>query len=150
MDNNSIKAKKYYELAKYNAELFSKDPDTKVGTILLSQDFGRVLTTGVNGFCRKMKDDIHERWKRPDKYIRIIHSELNALLNAARIGISVENSIAIVTMFPCKECSKALIQAGVSKIYSLKPDFDNPRWGEDFKLSLEMFNEVGLEVEYLD
>lgn len=149
MDDNIAKATKYYKLAKYNAELFSKDPDTKVGTILLSQDFGRVLSTGINGFCRKMNDDDQERWKRPTKYTRIIHSELNAVLNAARTGTSEENSVAVVTMFPCKECSKAMIQAGISKIYAPPPDFDNPRWGKDFETSIEMFDEVGMKVVYL-
>ena len=150
MCDNIKKAAKYYKLAKFNAELFSKDPDTKVGTILLSQDFGRILSTGINGFCRKMNDDNKEHWKRPDKYIRMIHSELNAVLNAARTGTSVENSIAVITMFPCKECSKAMIQAGISQIYVPPPDFENPRWGKDFETSLEMFNEVGMKIVYLN
>lgn len=143
------KAKKYLYLARYNAEIFSKDPDTKVGTVLVSRDFGRILSTGINGFCRKMKDDDLERWKRPTKYKYVTHSELNAILNAARTGTQVDNSIAVVSLFPCSSCAKALIQAGIAKIFTPEPDFDNERWGEDFKFSLELFDEVGLEVVYI-
>jgi deoxycytidylate deaminase len=50
------------KLAQYNADLFSKDPHTKVGTIILSNDFSRILTTGINGFPRKVNDNIPERW----------------------------------------------------------------------------------------
>jgi dCMP deaminase len=139
------KALKYMKLAKYNADLFSKDPNRKVGTLLMKSDFSSILATGINGFPRKV-NEAGERWERPTKYKYVIHSEVNAICNAARSGTSIDNSSAIVTMFPCSDCSKALIQAGVKKIYSPRPDLDDDRWGEHFKISLEMFQEVGVEV----
>jgi dCMP deaminase len=144
------KPQKYLKLAIYNAELFSKDKHTKVGTILLSHDFSRILSTGVNGFPRKVNDLDPKRWERPTKYDWIIHSEMNAICNAARSGVALDNSVAVVTLFPCKDCAKGLIQAGISKIYAPTPDFSNIQWGKDFEISCEMFEEAGIEIEKID
>lgn len=149
MDINK-KALRYLKLAKYNADLFSKDPNRKVGTLLMKSDFSSILSTGINGFPRKVNDDEGPRWERPTKYKYVIHAEINAICNAARSGTSIDNCSAIVTMFPCSDCSKALIQAGVKKIYSPRPDLTDERWGEHFKISLEMFNEVDIDVILFD
>lgn len=145
------KAQKYMQLAKYNAELFSKDPNTKVGAIILPQDFSRILTTGINGFPRKFGDDANfsERWQRPQKYTWVAHAEVNAVCNAARTGIPLDNSVAVITMFPCSNCTKTLIQAGIKKIYVPSPDFNDPKWGEDFEISKTMLDEVGVEITIL-
>jgi dCMP deaminase len=140
------KANKYILLARHNAELFSKDPDSKVGCIILSSDFSRQLSTGINGFARHMNDDIEERWKRPTKYSYIAHSEANAIANAARTGTPLDGSIIVVTKFPCSTCTKLLIQAGIQKIYTVAPDYDNETWGEDARISEAMLSEVGVEV----
>jgi dCMP deaminase len=140
------KAKKYIQLAKYNAELFSKDPDTKVGCIILTEDFSRQLTTGINGFPRHMNDNDSTRWKRPTKYFYVCHAESNAIANAARTCTPLDNSVIAVTKFPCSTCAKMLIQAGIKKIYTIEPNFDNQTWGDDAKISKEMFTEVGVDV----
>jgi dCMP deaminase len=142
------KAQKYMQLAKYNAELFSKDPNTKVGAIILPQDFSRILTTGINGFPRKF-GDVSERWQKPQKYTWVAHAEVNAVCNAARTGIPLDNSVAVITMFPCSNCTKTLIQAGIKKIYVPSPDFSDPKWGEDFKISKTMLDEVGVDIMIL-
>lgn len=142
----SDKAKKYFEVAQVTANLFSKDPDKKVGTILLTEDFSRILSVGINGFPKRVKDDIPQRWERPEKYKWVIHSEINAIANAARTGTPIDGCVAVVTMFPCKDCCKALIQAGVKRVYSTTPDYNHERWGEDFKVSRAMFEEVGVDV----
>lgn len=139
------KARKYYQLATYQASLFSKDPNTKVGAILLAHDSFQILSTGFNGICRKLKET-EERWTRPMKYKWVAHAELNAIANAARSGVKIENSICVVTMFPCVECCKALIQSGIDTIISGTPDLNNPRWGDDFKISLEMLHEAGIKI----
>lgn len=144
------KATKYYNLAKYKADLFSKDPHTKVGAIILSEDFSRIQSTGVNGFPRKFNDKIEKRWERPTKYLYVSHAEVNSICNAARSGTSVDGSVIVVTMFPCMNCTKAIIQSGIKKVYTKKPDLEHHRWGEEFKVSLEMLDEVGIEVFYLE
>ena len=137
------------QLAKHNANLFSKDPHTKVGCIILQSDFSVILSTGINGLPRKMNDNVQERWERPLKYTWVAHAEINAICNAARTGTSIENAVAIVTMFPCINCTKSLIQAGISAIYVPQPDLNNEKWGEEFKVSQLMLDEVGIQIHYI-
>lgn len=143
------KAKKFFELAKCQAELFSKDPHTKVCALFIAPDTLNVLTSGVNGLPRKVYES-EDRMQRPTKYFYIAHAELNGICNAARHGIPLDKSAVIVTMFPCCECAKSLIQVGVSTIITKKPDYDDPRWGQQFKLSTELFEEVGIQVILID
>jgi dCMP deaminase len=140
------KAKKYIKLAKYNADLFSKDKHTTVGAIILSNDFTQILATGINGFPRKMNDTIEERWERPTKYKYVCHAEANAIANAAMTGTAIKNSVMTVTKFPCSSCTKLIIQAGIRKIYTLEPNYDSEVWGEDAKISEEMLEEVDIDV----
>lgn len=140
------KAKKYIKLARYNAELFSKDPHTKVGSIVLTEDFSRILVTGVNGLPRAMDDSVMERWERPNKYSFVSHSESNSVANAARTGTPLEGAVMVVTKFPCSTCTKLLIQAGIKKIYTTAPDYEDQTWGSDALIAEEMLREVGVEV----
>jgi dCMP deaminase len=140
------KAKKYIKLARYNAELFSKDPHTKVGCVILTEDFSRQLATGLNGFPRHMNDNTPERWVRPMKYAFVCHAESNGVANAARTGTPLDGSVIAVTKFPCSTCAKLLIQAGIKRVYTIEPDYGNSTWGEDAKISQAMFSEVGVEV----
>jgi dCMP deaminase len=78
------------------------------------------------------------------------HSERNALYNACRSGTALENAIAVVTFFPCADCARGLIQSGIKTIVTTQPDLSNPRWGDDFKISMEMFKEVGINMILLD
>ena len=53
-------------------------------------------------------------------------------------------------MFCCADCCRALIQVGIKTLVTIKPDFNNIRWGIDFKYSFEMFNEAGINIIFLD
>ncbi len=95
----------------------SKDPNTQVGACIVSKD-NKILSMGYNGFPRGCSDDEFP-WAREGgdldtKYAYIVHSELNAILNYR--GGSLEGSRMYVTMFPCNECAKAIIQAGVREL----------------------------------
>ncbi len=150
MNEELNKATKYLKLAKYNAELFSKDPHTKVGCIILTENFTQILSTGINGFPRKLKDDVPERLDKINKLNYMSHSEANAVANAAKSGISIDNSVIVITKFPCSTCSKLLIQSGIKKIYTVKPDYNSITWGNDAKISEEMLNEVNIEIIFLE
>lgn len=88
-----------------------------VGCVLVNKD-NRIVTTGYNG---SISGDEHcyeaGHYMRDGHCIRTIHAEMNALLYCSKEGISVKNTTCYVTHFPCLNCTKALIQAGVSKIY---------------------------------
>ena len=94
----------------------SKDPNTQVGACIVSQD-NKILSIGYNGMPLGCSDD-EFAWGRDadhdNKYFYIVHSELNAILNYR--GGSLEGSKIYVTLFPCNECAKAIIQSGIREV----------------------------------
>ncbi len=95
----------------------SKDPHTQVGACIVSED-NKILSMGYNGFPKGCSDDefpwVREGEPYDNKYFYTTHSELNAILNYR--GGSLEGAKLYVTLFPCNECAKAIIQAGISTI----------------------------------
>lgn len=95
----------------------SKDPNTQVGACIVSED-NKILSMGYNGFPKGCSDDEFP-WCREgnpldNKYFYVTHSELNAILNYR--GGSLEGAKIYVSLFPCNECAKAIIQAGIKTI----------------------------------
>lgn len=140
------KAIKFMKLARYMAELFSKDPSRKVATILVKPETLQLLSVGYNGMARNVDELPPERWMRPAKYAWVSHSELNAICNAASNGTNINNAIAIVTLFPCCCCARSLIQSGIKYVVTFEPDFGDPIWGEEFRISQTMMSESGVEI----
>ncbi len=106
----------------------SKDPNTQVGACIVSSD-NKILSMGYNGFPIGCSDDDFP-WNREgepydNKYFYTTHSELNAILNYR--GGSLDGSKLYVSLFPCNECAKAIIQAGIKTViyaddkYALTP-----------------------------
>ena len=106
----------------------SKDPHTQVGACIVSNSH-KILSVGYNGFPIGCYDDAFP-WEREGdelltKYPYVTHGEMNAILNYR--GGSLEGTILYVSLFPCNECAKAIIQAGIKKIvydsdkYALSP-----------------------------
>ncbi|SCW75575.1 dCMP deaminase [Lachnospiraceae bacterium C10] len=106
----------------------SKDPNTQVGCCIVSEDH-KILSMGYNGFPTGCSDDDFP-WAREgdpleNKYFYTTHSELNAILNYR--GGSLEGTRMYVTLFPCNECAKAIIQAGIKElIYDSDKYSDTP------------------------
>lgn len=93
----------------------SKDPNTQVGACIVSPEH-KILSMGYNGFPRGCSDD-EFTWQREgedNKYFYSTHSELNAILNYR--GGSLEGATIFVTLFPCNECAKAIIQSGIKEV----------------------------------
>lgn len=103
----------------------SKDPSTQVGAIIVSGD-NRILSAGYNGTPKGINDDEFP-WGRGDgspgcldsKYPFVVHAERNAVLNFRGVGTQLEGSTIYVTHFPCGECAKEIVQAGVSEVVYL-------------------------------
>ena len=108
---------------------------------LLVNDENRIVSTGYNGSVKKNPhcDDIGHKM-RDNHCIATIHAEINALLYCAKEGISVKDCSAYVTHFPCLNCTKALIQAGIKKIY-----FQNDYRVDEY--AMELLNINGIEIE---
>ena len=135
---------RFLELAKHISG-WSKDPSTKVGCVVVGED-REIRSTGFNGFPRGISDDIGRLTDRSKKYPLICHAEENAIMHAARIGISLKGSTAFVTWPPCSRCARSLIQAGVQEIVYPETDEIPERWLEDFTISNDMLLEAGIVV----
>ena len=95
----------------------SKDPNTRVGACIVSED-NKILSVGYNGMPMGCSDDEFP-WSREGnpldtKYPYVCHAELNAILNFA--GNDMKGAKIYITLFPCNECAKALIQKGIKEI----------------------------------
>lgn len=107
----------YFMGVSHLSGLRSKDPNTQVGACIVSQN-NKILSMGYNGFPQGCSDDVFP-WEREGdalntKYPFVTHSELNAILNYR--GGSLEGAKIYVSLFPCNECAKAIIQAGIKTI----------------------------------
>ena len=128
---------------------WSKDPSTKVGTVVVNQE-KRILATGYNGFPSKCNDD-HRLQSKQTKYPLIIHSEINALLNALNSGVSVKDcDLYIYNLPPCGECSKFIAQARLRKILFCAP-VRSKRWEDEWEqVSKKLFDECGIKHRELE
>ena len=107
----------YFMGIAYLSAMRSKDPNTQVGACIVSRE-NKILSMGYNGFPIGCSDDEFP-WDREgdlcgSKYAYVTHSELNAILNYR--GGSLEGTKIYVTLFPCNECAKAIIQSGIREL----------------------------------
>ena len=126
--------------------LWSKDPGTKVGCVLVSER--RIVSTGYNGFPQTISDDLDRYIDRDFKLSITVHAEKNAILNAAKNGTKVQGSTLYVTFPPCSQCASAIIQAGVAQIVCPDPASAPERWRSNFKAANNLFYEAGVKVLY--
>lgn len=95
----------------------SKDPSTSVGACIVSED-NKILSVGYNGMPMGCSDDDFP-WEREGgnldtKYFFVCHAEMNAILNYT--GTHMKGAKVYTTLFPCNECTKAIIQKGITEI----------------------------------
>jgi len=112
-------------IAKLSA-MRSKDPNTQVGCCIVGKD-NRIISVGYNGLPNGCSDDEFP-WNRDgedNKYFYTAHSELNAILNSR--GSNLEGCRMYVSLFPCNECAKAIIQCGIKEVvYDVDKYADTP------------------------
>ncbi len=104
----------------------SKDPSTQVGACIAS-DENKVITMGYNGMPIGIKDEELPWCKNStnpfdNKYLYVCHAEFNAILNS---NAPVKGCKLYVTLFPCNECCKAIIQSGIKEIIYLEDKYNN-------------------------
>ena len=126
----------------------SPDPDRQVGCVLARQ--GTILASACNDVVGGL-EATPAMLQRPAKYTWIEHAERNAIYAAARRGVSLEGSTAYVTLWPCENCCRGLLQSGVVRlVVRRRPDFSDPRWGGEFRVVIEMLSRCGVEVRHLE
>ena len=101
----------------------SKDPNTQVGACIVGED-RVILSTGYNGLPKGCSDDDFPWCRKGEhtKYEYVAHAELNAILNNK--GKSLRGATLYVSLFPCNECAKAIIQSGIKEIVYLSDKYD--------------------------
>lgn len=138
---------RYFEIAGL-VGTWSKDPSTKVGAIIVG-DKGQIISQGYNGFPRGVRDNPERYNNREMKYRLVVHAEMNAILNALYNGSSVVGASIYIHNLPvCQECAKAIIQAGIARVFI--DTSVNERWGEAWEISKTMFSESGVRCYYFD
>lgn len=122
---------------------YSKDPSTQVGAVIVRPDKS-ILSVGYNGFPRRMEDSLELLNNREEKYSRIIHAEVNALLQA-------KTDVTGCTLYTypfmcCDRCAVQMIQAGVTEFVFPKPNEDAvSRWGVAFEKVFKYFDECKVQ-----
>jgi len=130
----------------------SVDRSTRVGSVIVTEN-GHILEAH-NGFPRGVKES-DARHTRPAKYHYFEHAERNAIYQAARRGIATEGAALYMAATmpgpPCCDCSRACIQAGISRVVC---SFSGGAltWREDWRASMlasvEMLKEAGVSLEF--
>jgi len=130
---------------------WSKDRGRKVGAVIVGPD-KEVRSTGFNGIPRGVNDDVEERHdvETGEKYLWVSHAERNAIYNAALLGVSTKNCTIYVPWYPCIECAKAIVQAGIAKIVCFEPDLADSNWGRDFEKSLIILGEGNVVTKLVE
>ena len=140
--------RRFIDLARHVGN-WSKDRSRQVGCVVVGAD-NIIHAIGINGFPRGLNDEDERRHQRPAKYLWTEHAERNAIYNAARIGIALAGCRMYVPWFPCVDCARAIVQAGIVELITVEPDVADPQWGEGFVVSLELLKEVGVTVRFIE
>ena len=126
MKFDNISWDEYFMSIALLSSLRSKDGNTKVGACIVSDDH-KVLSLGYNGMPSGVSDEeipwAGSKENKPyleTKYPYVCHAELNAILNSNH---NLKGSTLYVTLFPCNECTKAVIQAGIKKVVYLSDKY---------------------------
>lgn len=131
----------------------SKDPSTRVGSVIVGPD-REIRSTGFNGLPRGIADTAERLTDREMKLRLVVHAEMNAILNAARVGVPLKGCTLYLTATdgtgtvwggpPCTRCTVEIIQAGIAEIVSLPIKAVPSRWHADIAFARDLLDEAGV------
>lgn len=144
---NYISWDKYFMGVAVLSAMRSKDPSTQVGACIVNQK-KRIVGIGYNGMPIGCNDDTFP-WERTGsqletKYFYVVHAEPNAILNA---NSSVEGCTIYVTLFPCNECAKLIIQSGIKEVVYMDDKYNGT---ESDIASKKMLDAAGIKYRKVD
>lgn len=126
----------------------SKDPSTQVGACIVN-DKNKIVGAGYNGFPAGCSDDEFPWQKNGDyldtKYPYVCHAELNAILN--NIGMDLRGCRIYTALFPCNECTKAIIQSGITEVVYLSDKYEHT---DSMKASRKMLQQAGVQCRKVE
>ena len=140
--DNYLSWDEYFMGIAFLSGMRSKDPSTQVGACIIDED-KKIIGIGYNGFPMGSSDDSMPWDKEGDflntKYPYVCHAELNAILNSIK---SLKDCIIYVALFPCHECTKAIIQSGIKEIVYLSDKYTNT---DSNRASKKMLDAAGVK-----
>lgn len=140
---------RFMDMAKM-VSTWSKDPSSQIGAVAVN-DERRILATGYNGFPKGIADTPERLNNKEEKYPRIVHAEMNALMNALYAGVSLKDATLYVHGLPvCPDCAKCIIQSGIKRVVIPTDKTNKGNWQATWEeKSLPMFEESGVQVVVL-
>ena len=139
---------RWLDLADFISQ-WSKDRSRKTCAVVVNER-NVPLTIGWNGFPRGVRDEVNARHVRPEKYLWTEHAERNAIYNAAAEGIRLKGARMYIPWYPCAECARGIIQAGIAELVAVEPDWDDATYGYSFLVTRKMLEEAGVQVRWIE
>lgn len=136
---------RFLELASH-ISYWSKDPSTKVGAVITNEK-NHILSIGYNGFPRSVEDFSERYSDRNTKLKFVCHAERNALDNAYS---DISDCTLYVTLMPCNECAKSIIQRGIKRVVCYVPDPERDGTSFNWDVTKVMFEEAGIQFDLVD
>lgn len=147
MENKILTWDEYFMSLSHLSGKRSKDPSTQVGACIVNQN-KRIVGIGYNGMPYGCNDDEYPWEKEGDfmntKYAYVVHAELNAILNSTA---PLQGCSIYVSLFPCNECAKAIIQSGITEVV-----YESDKYADtdSVKVSKKMFRSAGVNLRKLE
>ncbi|MGO4403370.1 deaminase [Bosea sp. RAF48] len=119
----------------------------QVGAVLRSSD-GTVI-----GACNTFPAGVQDRPERHEgdgRFVWMEHAERHAIFTAARRGIATAGATLTTTFFPCIDCARAIVDAGIICVETPPPAFEDPVWGHAFVRSVVILEEGGVAIRHVD
>lgn len=141
--------RKWFGLASYVAQEWSKDPSTKVGAVVVGEN-QKNLAIGYNGFPPGVADTPERLNHRLTKYKLVVHAERNALDNAT---FETRGGTLVSTSFPCVECSKSIVSKGIKCVVTPRPPDPlegEATWRDDLGWSENILREARVRIVFID
>jgi len=147
---------KFLELSN-QARRESHDPHRQVGAVVVSPD-GHLLATGSNkppvslGYA--LEDSLEAIAQDPTwKYFHIEHAERNAINDAHNRGVSLEGGTMFCTLFPCADCARAIVAAGIVRLVvpsGYGSSLRDSKWSDHYRYAKEIFDRAGVALDTAD
>ena len=119
----------------------------KVGAALVARDGTEI--SACNTFPPGVRD-LDERHAGDGRFVWMEHAERRAIFEAARRGVATSGAWITSTFFPCIDCARAIVDAGIVCLDTPAPAFDDPVWGASFERSQIILQEGGVEIRIVD
>ena len=133
--------------AALRASSLSPNRVRQVGAVLAARD--GVEIAACNTFPAGIRD-LEERHAGDGRFIWMEHAERHAIFEAARRGVATAGAHITSTFFPCIDCARAIVDAGIVCLDTPAPAFDDPVWGAAFERSQVILREGGVEIRIVD